>query len=314
MQRILEHVKPERRNKEFERNPAHPIFWKRSFHFETIEQLLSKLIPSVVPVLKLSGLYQQGLRNALDIQRTEFMLADPTLPEAFEGFTLLFLSDLHIDGNEQIMAPLCAALDTVRADICLLGGDYRFNIHGQFRTMMDRFHEMVPHIRTKYGVFGILGNHDSWEMIRPLERLGIIMLINEAVSINIGPERIWILGLDDPHYYECDDYAKANATVPDDAFRIVLVHSTGTLLKLHSEPINLYLCGHTHAGQISLPVLGPVITHSHLKGEYVFGRWQYQDIRGYTTAGVGTSGAPVRYNTRPELVRITLTKHGTDGQ
>jgi predicted MPP superfamily phosphohydrolase len=307
MQRILEHVKPERRNKEIVYNPIYPLFWQRSFHFETIEQLLSFAIPLVVPVLKFSGIYQRGLRNALDICQTTFTISDPNLPPAFHGFKILFLSDLHIDGNDALIQPFCEALQEVEVDLCLLGGDYRFHIRGEFRKVMDRFEQFVPCIRSKEGIIGILGNHDSWEMIRPLERLGIVMLVNETMAITRKDERIWVLGLDDPHYYKCDDYQKANQGIPDDAFRILLSHATAVLFNLDSEPVNLCLCGHTHAGQISLPVLGPVITHSTLKGPFVYGHWQYKHIKGYTTSGVGTSAIPVRYNTRSEIVVITLT-------
>ena len=306
MQRILAHVKPERRNKELIYNPTYPIFWQRSMHFETIEQALSIFIPWVTPALKLSGLYQRGARNAIDMQVTPLTLIDPQLPASFNGFRLLFMSDLHIDGNDALIEPLCALLDAVDADVCLLGGDYRFRMHGNLRKVMDRFHEIVPHIRAKEGILGILGNHDSWEMIKPFERLGIAMLINEAVDITRNGERIWVLGVDDPHFYKCDDYEKANRAIPEQAFRILLAHATNILVKFSDEPINFCLCGHTHAGQIQLPGLGPIITHSHFKGEFIHGRWQYRHIPGYTSSGVGTSGVNVRYNTRPELVVITL--------
>ncbi len=308
MQRILQHVKPERRNKELEHNPTHALFWQRSFHVETFEQLISPLIPFIVPILKLSGLYRRGVRNALHIHTTELTVFDAALPPSFDGFTLLFLSDLHLDGNDALIQPLTAALDTLKADICLLGGDYRALVHGPILKVMECFHQLVPHIHTREGIVGILGNHDTWEMIRPLEQLGIIMLINESLSLQRGDDRIWILGLDDPHYYKCDDYPKANQNIPDTGFRIVLAHSSGTLPSIAKEPVNLYLCGHTHAGQISLPVWGPVITHSKLRGPYVYGRWKYNHIKGYTTSGSGTSGIPVRYNTRSELVLMTLKR------
>lgn len=306
MERILQHVKPERRKKELERNPVHPLFWKRSFHIETLEQAISRLIPVFSPILKLSGLYQRGFQNALDLRKTELMFVDPTLPSAFEGFKILFLSDLHFDGNDCLLEVLCAVLDTVDADICLLGGDYRFRIHGPFRTVIDRFQEMVRHVRTRHGILGILGNHDSWEMIKPMERLGITMLINESVQIQHGSESIWILGLDDPHYYECDDYPKASHNIPANAFRVLLVHATDILPRLNQAPIHLCLCGHTHAGQISLPIIGPPITHSKLRGEYVYGSWRYGAIKGYTTSGAGTSGWPIRFNTHSEVAVITL--------
>ena len=131
MERILQHVKPERRNKELEHNPTHALFWQRSFHFETLEQLFSPIIPWVVPLLKLSGLYRRGLQNALDIQKIRFTIFNPALPATFDGFTLLFMSDLHLDGNDALIEPLCATLDNIEVDICLLGGDYRFLVHGQ---------------------------------------------------------------------------------------------------------------------------------------------------------------------------------------
>ncbi len=309
MQRILQHVKPERRNKELIYNPTLPIFWQRSMHFETVEQFLSIFIPFIVPILRFSGLYRKGLRNATDLKLVTLSIVDSALPPAFDGFSILFLSDLHIDGNDRLMAPFCAALDELDVDLCLLGGDYRARVHGDFLKTIECLKMALPHIHSKEGILGILGNHDSWEMIRPLERLGIVMLINESVKIQRGKESLWILGVDDPHYYQCDDYQKASRGVPDDAFRLLLAHATSVLFNLDSEqPANFCLCGHTHAGQICLPLLGPVITHSILKGEFVYGKWDYHGMKGYTTSGVGTSGINVRYNTRPELVKIVLRR------
>jgi predicted MPP superfamily phosphohydrolase len=310
MQRILQHVKPERRNKELVYNPTLPIFWQRSMHFETVEQFLAIFIPFIVPVLRFSGLYRTGLRNAIDLKHVTLTIVDPSLPLAFDGFSMLFLSDLHIDGNDQLLPPFCEALDELKVDLCLLGGDYRAKVHGDFRKTMSCFEAFLPHIHSKEGIIGILGNHDSWEMINPLERLGILMLINESVEIQRGDDSIWIVGVDDPHYYRCDDYSKANQGIPKDAFRFLLAHATSALLNLDSEhPANFCLCGHTHAGQICLPLIGPVITHSKLKGKFVYGRWEHNNMKGYTTSGIGTSGVNVRYNTRPELVKIVLRSH-----
>ena len=312
MQRILKHVKPERRNKELIYNPTQPIFWERSFHFETIEQFISNFIPLVVPILKFSGLYQKGRCNTVDFTTIEFTVADPAIPPDFDGFRVLFLSDLHIDGNDLLLSPLCEAFNQVEADLCLLGGDYRAQMRGDFRRVIEGFERFLPAIRSREGILGILGNHDTWEMIRHLERLGVTMLINESYEVKRGNSGIWVLGVDDPHYYKCDDFVKAQKEVPDNAFRILLAHATNALLNLESETVNLCLCGHTHAGQIRLPVIGPVITHSQLKGPFVYGHWQHGSIRGYTTSGIGTSGVHVRYNAPPELVIITLSSGAPD--
>jgi predicted MPP superfamily phosphohydrolase len=70
--------------------------------------------------------------------------------------------------------------------------------------------------------------------------------------------------------------------------------------------VHLYLCGHTHGGQICLPIIGPIIVNANCHRKYTRGVWRYKNVQGYTSAGVGTSGVPVRFFCRPEIGLIEL--------
>jgi predicted MPP superfamily phosphohydrolase len=99
--------------------------------------------------------------------------------------------------------------------------------------------------------------------------------------------------------------------VPSDAFKVLLVHTPEIFREAQECGIDLYLCGHTHGGQICLPLIGPVISHANCPREYTRGVWKYRNLQGYTSTGVGTSGVPVRFLCPPEigLIELYCTRH-----
>ena len=117
-------------------------------------------------------------------------------------------------------------------------------------------------INAQLGVVGILGNHDVSEEIPALERLGS-MLINEAMEVRRGRDSAWVIGVDDPHYYGCDDLPAALRDVPA-AYKILLVHTPEIISEAEASGVDLYLCGHTHGGQVCLPLIGPIIIQCEL--------------------------------------------------
>jgi predicted MPP superfamily phosphohydrolase len=179
---------------------------------------------------------------------------------------------------------------------------------GSFSTVLSRAGQLLDQIHVQDGVYAVLGNHDCLELAFLLEGKGIIFLINDAVSIERNGEVIWIVGVDDPHYYETHDLEKAFKDVPPGAFSIFTAHSPEVYKDAVKYGPQLYLCGHTHAGQIQAPWIGPVFTHSKTPRHYTSGEWEYDGMIGYTSAGVGVSGVPVRYGCRGEVVYITLKK------
>ena len=107
---------------------------------------------------------------------------------------------------------------------------------------------------------------------------------------------------------EEDDLAQAFEGVPREAFVIFLAHSPEVYTEAAAKGADIYLCGHTHGGQIRLPGIGAVFTHSRAPRRISAGAWTHDGMLGYTSVGVGVSGIPVRFGTRGEVLRLTLRR------
>jgi hypothetical protein len=136
--------------------------------------------------------------------------------------------------------------------------------------------------------------------------MGVVVLLNDAVCIERNGDRIWVVGIDDPHYYRCHDLGRAFAEVAYGEFSIVVAHSPEAYREAEHRGASLYLCGHTHGGQVCLPGLGPLFTHSRSPRRVNSGLWQEGEMWGYTTSGAGASGLSVRYGTQAEAVVLLL--------
>jgi predicted MPP superfamily phosphohydrolase len=291
-----------RRLKEWELNPFLFSFWQRLFHFELYEYLFS----FTIPFFKLLGLYHRGFQNALNIRARYLYLRFANLPEAFDGFRILFIADLHADRNQQVMERLIRQLKNFQFDLVLLGGDYRFKIKGLYEKAIEQIRPLKQNVDSIYGWYAVLGNHDPLEIIEPMEELGIHFLVNENIKIDRNGQAIWLIGLDEEHYFESANFAQASQGVPQNAFSIVLTHANDALLKMPANSCDLFLCGHTHGGQICFPFIGPLLVHSRLPRNMANGLWNYRGITGFTTCGVGTSGLPLRFNCPGEYTIIKL--------
>ncbi len=257
--------------------------------------------------LRLCGLYERGVRNALDIQLKRLELGFADLPAEFDGFRILQLSDLHVDFLPE---PLDAALDLIageEVDLCVLTGDYRKRVSGPFEHIMPAFEKLLTRLRAQHGVYAILGNHDCADMVEAFEALGIDVMINQTRTIQRGQGQIHVTGTDDVHYYYTDAARTALDSAPK-GFKIALIHSAELADVAAEAGFSLYLSGHTHGGQICLPGGLPIITHMSRHRRYASGLWRHGSMTGYTTTGIGVSGLPVRFNTRGEAVLITLRR------
>jgi predicted MPP superfamily phosphohydrolase len=258
--------------------------------------------------LRMTGWYKRGVRNAENIILRDISLSFPNLPKAFEGMTILHLSDLHLDGMKGLEDRILRLLDNRTVDLCVLTGDYRTAVHGLYKHVIDSLKYLIDHIQSRQGFIGILGNHDGCHMVNPMEKIGIQMLINETCFIHQGKERIQIIGTDDVHYYYTDQALHALEQA-DTEFSIALVHSPELYDMAAQMGVDLYLCGHTHAAQVCLPGGIPLIKHLNRGHKYYRGYWHYQQMQGITHAGVGTSGIPVRFNTQGEILIHHLHRH-----
>ena len=262
------------------------------------------------PVLKtglqLAGLYEAGKRNALRPELRSVTMEFLNLPAEYDGFQILHLSDFHIDGTDGLADVLAARLDELRPDLCVLTGDYRFEDHGPCGAVYPLMRKIVSSIRARHGIIGILGNHDAAEIACGLEEMGVRMLVNEAAEIGAGAVPIWLIGVDDNFDYGTDDLEKAVAGVPADGFKVLLAHAPELYEPAADNGIDLYLAGHTHAGQIRLPLVGAIKQNARCPRAYAYGHWRYRGMQGYTSPGVGCSSLPIRFNCPPELVLIEL--------
>lgn len=275
-------------------------FGARGVHFY-IENFDS-LGPFLKFALKACGLWNRAVRNSLSYEVVERPVPLPSLPEAFDGFRILHLSDLHIEGIIDHGQALQDEISRLQYDLCVFTGDYRFLTYGDYRQTLEYTSRLVKTIQCPYGIIGILGNHDFLEMVPGLEELGIQMLLNEAHPIVKGGKTLWVVGIDDAHWYEVDDLAKALSSVPSECPKILLAHSPELIEEAAQAKIDVYLCGHSHGGQICLPGGVPLKTGSWCARSFVKGAWRYGSMVGYTSRGVGCSLLPVRLQCRPEIV------------
>jgi hypothetical protein len=256
--------------------------------------------------LMATGLYWRARKNAEDIKIRRHDIRLPRVPDSFDGFTILHLSDLHADMNGGAMRRLIELLPTVSYDLCVLTGDYRGKTYGPYQGAIDGLARVRANLQGP--VYGVLGNHDTIRMVPALEEIGIRMLLNESEAIERGGEHIHLVGIDDAHYYRVDNIEKAASSVPTAAFSILLSHTPEIYRQAAHAGFQVLLSGHTHGGQICLPGAIPIILDSDLPRRMGAGAWTYRGMVGYTSVGVGSSILPVRLNCPPEITLHRLLR------
>jgi len=249
--------------------------------------------------LRLTGLYRRGQRNAARIMVRHNAIPLARLPQAFDGYTILHISDMHVDINPAAMERLGDLLRDLVYDISVLTGDFRGRTYGPCEETLAGLARIRAGLRGP--VFGVLGNHDSVRMVPRMEEMGITMLLNEATAIERSGAHIHLAGIDDAHYFRVDNIEKAAAAIPHDAFSILLSHTPEIYRQAAHAGFDLLLAGHTHGGQICLPGAIPITLDSVLPRRLGSGAWRYHAMIGYTSVGVGSSIIAVRLNCPPEI-------------
>src|SRR5262245_28318527 len=143
--------------------------------------------------LQLTGLYARGRRNALLIKTRRHDPVIANLPPAFDGFTILQLSDLHIDMAAGLAGVLIETIAPLEYDLCVLTGDYRARTFGPHDAALEGMRQLRPHIRST--IYAVLGNHDTLRMVPAMESMGYRFLINEHVKIERGSDELYLAGI-----------------------------------------------------------------------------------------------------------------------
>lgn len=244
---------------------------------------------------------------------------------AFSGLKIVAISDIHAGWRYITVEKIKEIVGRANAenpDLIVLLGDYvseRGDRKG-FNMPVPLIAESLSGLRAKYGVFAVLGNHDSWHedlRVAPeLERAGINVLENELAVIEKNGSKLRILGLID--HLQINNWQEFSNTVrgvleshDKSGDILVLEHSpdvlemlTGDLLV--SNDLKLMISGHTHGGQVWLPVLGRPVVPSSYGQKYAAGHIKDKGLDMFVTTGIGESILPFRFMVPPEIAVLTI--------
>jgi len=255
-----------------------------------------------------------------DLVITEYRLVPPNWPDSHR-LSITVVADLHAGGPNMGIARVRQVVDAAQAlhsDLIVILGDY-FATH-RFIT------EHVPNaawaaelgrLKARLGVYAILGNHDWWHDVdgvrKALAAVNIPLLENDVVLIDHNGRRFWLAGLGDQlaywlgpsHFQGVDDLPGTLKRVTTGDPVILLAHEPDIFVDVPSR-VALTLAGHTHGGQIVLPLIPPVWAPSEYGARFAYGHIVESCRHMIVSGGLGCSKVPLRLNMPPEIVRVTL--------
>ena len=260
--------------------------------------------------LKLAGLWPRCVANGVDVQLRTLPIGLPRLPSSFDGYRILHVADPHFDAAPGVADAIVRSVAGVEADLCVFTGDFRAADGGPFTQtgILEPIAAIVGTVRAADGCLATLGNHDSADMVPALEGLGLRVLLNETWCLRRRDETLTVTGVDDVHRFFTPAALAALAAHDRRRFGLVLAHSPELAGEAAAAGHLLYLCGHTHGGQLCLPGGWPVITHLSRHKDLYAGLWRCGELTGYTSRGAGLSTLPVRLNCRPEVTLLVLRR------
>lgn len=208
------------------------------------------------------------------------------------------ISDLHCDRkprNEQRMVEIVNRLD---ADVIVATGDYLND-----PAVLPRLHDTLGRLKAPLGKFAVEGNFEvgHWPGLNMLENTGFCLLRQDSVTIAKGADEISISGLSIDRGNDCHD---SLAGLSDKRFNVFLFHTPDLIEDVNALGVDLYLCGHTHGGQVALPWYGALVTFSKFGKKYESGLHRCGDTMLYVSRGIGLEprpAPPVRFCARPEV-------------
>jgi uncharacterized protein len=250
----------------------------------------------------------------LVVTRAELDL--PRWPRELSGVKLALLTDLHIGSPHWDLARLAELVERTNAeqpDLVLLAGDYQINdVMGGAFVEAEPIAERLGALRAPLGVVAVLGNHDWWNdgerTRRAFTAHGIQVLEEEALRLERTPGKpFYVVGLAD-QLTRSSDPKLAMSKVPPDAASLLLVHEPDVFASFPSLGVrpSLTLAGHTHGGQVWLPLLGRRVVPSEFGERYAYGHVVEHGRHLFVSSGLGTSIIPVRLFVPPEIALLTL--------
>jgi uncharacterized protein len=278
-----------------------------------LKRHLFRLFHLGTPPIRLRRIHDTLSERAKNIDFVHHRIFDPKLPESFDGYRIIHLSDPHFDSLPGLEDRIFEKLAETPCDAFVLTGDFADRHGAPPRDVIEPLRRVLAAVRPTDGIFATLGNHDSWGHVEVLESIGMTVLVNESLVLRRGTDELVFTGTDDPSYFFTEAAPAALRRAPD-GFKVALVHSAELADVAAESGFSLYLAGHTHGGQICLPNGRPLYIDLKRFVEYGQGIWFHDDMVGLTNVGAGASLLPYRFFSKGEVVLITLRRgpRGTD--
>jgi hypothetical protein len=256
-------------------------------------------------------------RHWVDVVRRDVALAG--LPAAFDGFRIAQVSDIHMDEYTEpfFLRQVIDRVNRLQPDTVVLTGDFvsdgpakrKFSVGAAWQCA-NLLNELD--CRNRYAV---LGNHDhgvgAKQVATALRDNGVQVLVNDFLSIERGRSRIWLAGVDDPVVGRPELARAVPASICGIADEpvILLCHAPDFVDHILTQPagkaVSLMLSGHTHGGQVRLPLMGAAILPD-LGRKYIEGWFRLGGLQLYVNRGIGTVGLPFRLDCSPEITLFTF--------
>jgi predicted MPP superfamily phosphohydrolase len=235
------------------------------------------------------------------------------LPEVFSGLRIVQISDIHhgLFLPEQWLAEAVQQTNRLRADVVVLTGDFVT----YSRANIEPAAEILSRLRARYGVLAVLGNHDfrvgADAVTSALRRKHIEVLRNQHVTVQFGGSSLYVAGVDDYGYGA--DVRRAVRGIPRDSATVLLAHNPRIIHLASRHGVSLVLSGHTHGGQVNLPLLGTVYGRSPERLRYKIGWDRLGPTQIYVSRGIGTIVLPWRLRCPAEITHLELLPGTSEG-
>ncbi len=248
--------------------------------------------------------------NRLVIHQASIALS--SWPAELHGMRIAAISDLHAGApyiSQEKLRHLVELTNAQQPDLVLLAGDFVIQrvLGGKFMEPAAMAAEL-KHLKARQGIFATLGNHDWWynagRVRVALEEAGIRVLDNQAIKIEQNGKPFWLVGFAD-EWEGNPNITETLKQVIDDSPVIAFTHNPDLFPEIPNQ-VALTIAGHTHGGQVALPLIGRPMVPSKFKQRYAAGHIVENNKHLFVTTGVGTSIIPVRFGVPPEIAILTI--------
>ena len=254
------------------------------------------------------------------LKLTGVMAFTDRLPLGTEPIRVLHISDLHVERLTDREAKVLQLAREAKPDLIVISGDYVNLSYNRDPETLREVHQLLSELSAPHGVYATLGSPpvDLRETVLPLfEGLRNVTLLRhgwQKVDMCNG-RSLAVLGMDCTHDLPVDAgrLARLVSAVPCDLPQLLVYHSPELMPEAAEHGIDLYVCGHTHGGQVRLPIIGPIFTSSQLGRRFVMGLYRMGRTTLFISRGIGLEGlsAPrVRFMCPPEMTLITIMPNG----